>query len=206
MILCHCGCGELLPELNKRGEISRFKHGHNSRVHKERPERRKPRICLCGCETVIALSSREASSRRYVDGHQPTMSQSGRQNISNAQKVRVRLPLSAEHRQAISCGHRRKLSDDVLRLRSNLYLARRSTAYKEWKLFVLERDDYTCQLCGFETIDASEVHVHHIAPVAMSPGLMFEPTNGIVLCPTCHRKLHRMSLVKDRREHVNPTQ
>ena len=28
---CACGCGEILPIFNKRGEISQFKHGHNTK-------------------------------------------------------------------------------------------------------------------------------------------------------------------------------
>ena len=29
--LCECGCGTLIPEINKLGRPARFKHGHNSR-------------------------------------------------------------------------------------------------------------------------------------------------------------------------------
>jgi HNH endonuclease len=29
MIECICGCGELIPEINKKGKPARFKHGHN---------------------------------------------------------------------------------------------------------------------------------------------------------------------------------
>ena len=34
MIPCECGCGELIPELNKQKKPARFKHGHNGRGHK----------------------------------------------------------------------------------------------------------------------------------------------------------------------------
>lgn len=28
---CECGCGELIPSVNKKGKVARFRHGHNGR-------------------------------------------------------------------------------------------------------------------------------------------------------------------------------
>lgn len=30
-MICECGCGATIPDINKRGERARFKHGHNYR-------------------------------------------------------------------------------------------------------------------------------------------------------------------------------
>ncbi len=69
---------------------------------------------------------------------------------------------------------------------------RRSPAYQQWRIIVLERDKYTCQHC--ETTGGRLV-VHHVKTFKIYPELRLEPDNGIVLCNDCHEKLH-LSRVK----------
>lgn len=54
---------------------------------------------------------------------------------------------------------------------------------------VLERDNYTCQICGagIET----QLHVHHIEPVALNPMEQLDKENMITLCKKCHINVHR---------------
>lgn len=52
---------------------------------------------------------------------------------------------------------------------------------------VLERDDYTCQVCGF--VKTSGLHVHHI--LKRAEGGTDHLDNLITVCPSCHNKADR---------------
>lgn len=54
-----------------------------------------------------------------------------------------------------------------------------------WKQVILEQDNYECQYCQSK----KELHGHHIHPVKTHPHLALDPTNGIVLCKSCHYKI-----------------
>lgn len=56
----------------------------------------------------------------------------------------------------------------------------------KWRKAVLERDKYTCVLCGNRYI---ELHVDHIKPFKDHPDLRYEVSNGRVLCKFCHYEI-----------------
>lgn len=62
---------------------------------------------------------------------------------------------------------------------------RKSLKYKEWRMEILKRDDFTCQDCG---VRGGKLHADHIKPFAYFPELRFELSNGRTLCIPCHRK------------------
>lgn len=64
------------------------------------------------------------------------------------------------------------------------------------KAFVLSRDKYTCQTCGTADGNNKELHVHHI--VFRSNGGADSPDNLVVLCKSCHDKLHRQKDAQDK--------
>ena len=67
---------------------------------------------------------------------------------------------------------------------------RLSARYKEWRIRVFERDDYTCQDCGGRNGNGKhyELNADHIKPFAKHPKLVFDLDNGRTLCTDCHRK------------------
>lgn len=67
-------------------------------------------------------------------------------------------------------------------------IIRSSGRYYEWRSSVLNRDNFTCQDCG---VIGFEIHAHHIRKFSEYPDLRFEIANGITLCKTCHKKVHR---------------
>lgn len=80
--------------------------------------------------------------------------------------------------------------NDNLGLTSINERERKSNKYKEWRLVVFERDNYTCQNCGIRSGNGKAVilNADHIKPFAYFPELRFELSNGITLCEECHRQ------------------
>ncbi len=62
-----------------------------------------------------------------------------------------------------------------------------SIDYRRWRKQVFERDNYTCQDCGFHG-SQGRITAHHIRSFAHFPDLRFEITNGKTLCEPCHKQ------------------
>lgn len=62
--------------------------------------------------------------------------------------------------------------------------------FENVKAYVLSRDRYTCQKCSGKSKD-KKLHVHHIQ--FRTNGGTDSPNNLIVLCETCHNKLHSLN-------------
>lgn len=54
---------------------------------------------------------------------------------------------------------------------------------------VLERDNWTCQICG-KTIKDGQLHCHHMDPVAQNPMFQNDINSCITLCKGCHKMVH----------------
>ena len=63
-------------------------------------------------------------------------------------------------------------------------MLRRDLSYKKWRIGVLERDDYTCQMCNKR---GGKLQVDHIKRFADFPELRLELNNGRTLCIPCHK-------------------
>jgi len=70
---------------------------------------------------------------------------------------------------------------------------RKSLKYKEWRISVFKRDNYTCQECGAKSGNGKAVYLeaHHIKEFCDYPKLRFNINNGITLCKKCHNKTKR---------------
>lgn len=82
------------------------------------------------------------------------------------------------------------VSSENLRGRSNF-------EFRAWKTAVFERADFKCEKCGIQQGHICEccgtrvlLHAHHIKPFADHSELRYDVSNGIALCPKCHRKEH----------------
>tara|TARA_B100000809_G_C14724462_1_gene382632 strand:+ start:22 stop:417 length:396 start_codon:yes stop_codon:yes gene_type:complete len=58
--------------------------------------------------------------------------------------------------------------------------------YKSWRVKVLKRDRFTCQLCGQI---GGRLEVHHIRPKYLFPELTLVIDNGCTLCKYCHQSI-----------------
>lgn len=65
---------------------------------------------------------------------------------------------------------------------------RLTAEYRQFRNGVLKRDKYTCQICGCKP---KVPNVHHIKSFKDYPALRVDVSNGITLCPECHRKVHK---------------
>lgn len=65
------------------------------------------------------------------------------------------------------------------------YRLMKSEGWSKWRKSVFERDNYTCQECGYK---GDKLEPHHIKPKSIYPDLVFEVSNGLTLCKSCHRK------------------
>jgi len=55
---------------------------------------------------------------------------------------------------------------------------------------VLERDNWTCQICG-KTSKEAQLHCHHMDPVAQNPMFQNDMDSCIILCKCCHKMVHK---------------
>ena len=63
---------------------------------------------------------------------------------------------------------------------------RASFEYRQWRIAVFKRDNYTCQQCGSKR----KIHSHHLKSYAEHENLRVDVSNGITLCSKCHFELH----------------
>lgn len=66
---------------------------------------------------------------------------------------------------------------------------RRSSEYKLWRASVFERDNYTCQICNSRGV---RLNAHHIKSYAHHRDLRYVISNGVTLCESCHKLVHRI--------------
>ena len=66
-------------------------------------------------------------------------------------------------------------------------MGRSSKPYKQWRLSVFRRDEYTCQRC-FKR--GGRLNAHHIERWADNHDRRYDLSNGITLCASCHKKVH----------------
>lgn len=109
--------------------------------------------------------------------------------------------LSAEHKAKIArYGERNHLwkggiTPENARIRT-------SKEYKEWRLAVFTRDDFTCQHCGKR---GGTLHADHIRDFAKHKHLRMDPSNGRTLCVPCHQntETYPKNLLGRKRKTIN---
>jgi hypothetical protein len=67
---------------------------------------------------------------------------------------------------------------------------RDSLKMREWIKKILERDNYTCQICGTR---GCHLHIHHIKSFSNFSELRFDINNGQTLCKECHYNVHTIN-------------
>jgi hypothetical protein len=65
---------------------------------------------------------------------------------------------------------------------------RKSYDYNVWRQAVYKRDNWTCQMCK---VKQRHPIAHHQKSFNEHPELRFEIDNGITVCRSCHKKIHK---------------
>jgi len=65
---------------------------------------------------------------------------------------------------------------------------RNSSEYKEWRLDVYHRDNFTCSKCGYSK--GGTLQAHHILSFSRFPEARLLVDNGDTLCKKCHNEFH----------------
>lgn len=68
-------------------------------------------------------------------------------------------------------------------------IGRGSQEYYNWRLSVWKRDFFTCKKCDKK---GKDLNAHHINNWADFTELRFSIDNGVTLCKTCHKELHKL--------------
>ena len=68
-------------------------------------------------------------------------------------------------------------------------LFRTRPEYLQWRMSVLERDNYTCQACK---VIGGKLIAHHIENFAQNKSKRIDIKNGVVLCKECHKEFHKI--------------
>lgn len=63
--------------------------------------------------------------------------------------------------------------------------------YKNWRMLVFKRDNFTCQCCGNSS--RGDLEAHHIESFSNNKELRYEISNGIALCKYCHNSRYKGS-------------
>lgn len=76
------------------------------------------------------------------------------------------------------------------------HMERYNQEYREFRLSVYTRDNYTCQCCGAKNQKGQNKSVyleaHHLNNFKDYVDERYDSNNGVTLCQECHRKFHSM--------------
>lgn len=73
------------------------------------------------------------------------------------------------------------ITREQMRRRASMYM-------REARLACFERDDYTCRSCGQR---GGKLNAHHVWPFHRFPELIYEVSNLVTLCKSCHDEFHK---------------
>ena len=81
---------------------------------------------------------------------------------------------------------KQKISKANTKLKTIFQIEQSKTYHFLHRKRILERDNYTCQVCGFT--DSEIMEVDHILPMKIYPKLQTRFSNLMTMCPNCHRR------------------
>ena len=145
-------------------------------------------LCACGCGQEIPKLDTHFRHRKYILGHvnkgkKRNLSKEWLENVTKSNIEKGKIYCGSNHwnwKGGIS-GENAKI--------------RKSYQYNVWRKSVYKRDNWTCQECKQKI---KHPIAHHIKSFNDYPELRFEVDNGITLCRSCHKQIHKEIGLKTR--------
>jgi len=197
LILCACGCGTLMDEFGAQHKHRKYIKGHvwRNRHHSKKSKQQMSdaqsgeksymfgvpksqkikdilrdnslgnKYCLgriCSEETKLKISHSNSGENNGMFGKVPY-------------NKGIISPLAGD----LHWNWKGGITPEYIKIRN-------STQYKEWRLQVFGRDNFTCQHCENRGV---YLIAHHIKSFALFPELRFDINNGITYCKECHNLL-----------------
>ena len=145
-------------------------------------------LCACGCGQEIPKYGTCNRKRKYILGHvnkgiKRNLSKQWLKNVTKANVKKGKTFRGSKH-----WNWKGGISDANSAIR-------RSHKYNIWRKSVYKRDNWTCQECKQKI---KHPIAHHIKSFNNYPELRFNVDNGITLCRSCHKQIHKEIGLKTR--------
>ncbi len=175
-MLCKCGCGQDIPEnYGSSHRPWKYLHKHRQRIIENQNEKKEIIKCTCGCGQTRPRFNRFGGELKYITGHY----WQGKKMPPNSDETKERKRLAKLGIKRP--GHSKKMTGEGnSNWRGGIsYEPYGKEFTKELKQLILERDNYTCQVCNDKAILP-----HHINYIKKDNS----PQNLISVCRGCNAK------------------
>lgn len=125
--------------------------------------------CACECGSIAVVAH-----AKLTGGHTKSCGCLNREGSRARAKVNLAGKRGADHPRW----------DDQLTEADRKYA--RQPEHQAWSKVVLRNDGWKCVPCG----RGGRVQAHHLRSYRLHPDVRFDPSNGITVCPGCHRAYH----------------
>jgi 5-methylcytosine-specific restriction endonuclease McrA len=165
-------CSKKCTDIYKVGKESKVKGRGSS----------EKQCLLCSSNFIVKASHIKHKTGKYCSRLCSDKSKIGKE--SNAKNKhwklseQAKINISNSHREEKNPNWKGGITPQHLKIR-------KSKEYKDWRITVFERDNFTCQECSSRGV---ELHADHIKPFAYYPELRLVIENGRTLCVPCHKK------------------
>lgn len=204
-VACGCGCGTMIPAINKKGRPARFAHGHNPATRpfqkghpspmKGRPNPRSREVHAGKKLTPEQIAKRQQTRLANNEGvyqvkrgwkHKPgTIERMKAASLANARRGEANPFYGRQH----SAETRARLSEANSGERNAAWrggvavLPYGPEFTKRYKRLIRDRDKHTCQRCGkTREQNGRTMQVHHKDHDKANN----DPTNLVTVCNSCN--------------------
>lgn len=98
----------------------------------------------------------------------------------------ARRKMRMNHKGMSGMKHSKETKEKMSKSQKKLKNPENKILYTTIRKIILERDSYTCQICGLK--DEEIVEVDHTRPKSIWKDLELEYSNLLTLCPNCHKR------------------